>query len=144
AMVRDLREVAERPTWALSASLPAKPAAVVSLISSSLDSSSAPVPVSISVASSTVKSGSQVSATVIVQNKTKLGFNFTYPQGDPLTCLIAVHDAVGKDVKQTGEGTKITAAHAAWKGPAATWELLPGEKQTRQCAVSSLFDMSSP
>src|SRR5262249_24447758 len=35
AMVRDLREVAERPTWALDASLPAKPAAFVSLISSS-------------------------------------------------------------------------------------------------------------
>jgi len=128
----------------LNASLPAQPAAVASLISSSLAPNSARVPASISVAPNVVKSGSKVSVTVVVKNATKLDFNFVYPQGDPLTCVIAVHRSDGTDVKETEEGTKITAAHAAWKGSPASYELRPGEKQTRQCAVSTLFDMSSP
>ena len=144
ALVRDLRGVAEQSTWALNASVPAKPEAVATLISAALDPNSAPVPASISVAPNVVKSGSNISATVIVKNSTKLDFNFLYPQGDPLACAIAVRRSDGKDVKETQEGTKITAAHAGWKGPPASYELHPGEKQTRQCAVSTLFDMSIP
>ena len=148
ALVRELREVAERPTWALNASLPAKQqemvtAAPVSLISSSPDSNLDVVPVSISVAPTVVKSGFQISATVTVKNTTKGDFNFVYPQGDPLTCVIAVQHPDGTDVKQTEEGAKIIAAHTSWKGPAASYQLRPGEKQTRECAVSTLFDMSS-
>lgn len=143
ALVRELREVAERPTWALNASLPANPAAVASLISSSPNSNSDVVPVNISVTPTVVKSGLQISATVIVKNTTKGDFNFVYPQGDPLTCVIAVQHPDGTDVKQTEEGTRIIAAHTSWKGPAASYQLHPGERQTRQCAVSTLFDMSS-
>ena len=144
ALVRDLRGVAEAPTWALNASLPAKPGAVASLISSAPDSNTEFIPASISVAPVSAKSGSKVSATVIVNNTTKQVFNFVYPQGDPLTCVIVVHRADGTEVKETEEGTKIIAAHVAWKGRSASYELNPGDKQTRQCSVSSLFDMSSP
>ncbi|HET9282563.1 MAG TPA: hypothetical protein VFR24_11440 [Candidatus Angelobacter sp.] len=148
ALVRDLREVAERPTWALNASLPAKQqemvtAAPVSLISSSSSSTADVVPVSISLTPAVVKSGLKISATVIVKNSTKGDFNFVYPQGDPLTCVIAVQHPDGTDVKQTEEGARIIAAHTLWKGPAASYQLHPGEKQTRECAVSTLFDMSS-
>jgi hypothetical protein len=151
-MVAQVRDVAAMPTWALDTSLPAlpaEPARVATAISNAHPAGAHPAAmdallVSISVPSNTVKSGSSISATVIVKNATKQNFNFVYPQDDPLTCVIAVRDADGNAAKDTEEGLKIRQAHATWQGSATGYELRPREKQTRQCAVSSLFEMTAP
>ncbi len=146
-VVAELRELVATPTWALDASLPALPAQptpVAKMISAAHPITTDAVPVSISVPATVVKSGSSISATVIVKNTSKQSFSFAYPQDDPLTCVIDVRDADGNAARDTKEGLRIRQDHATWQGPEIGYDLRPGEKQTRQCAVSSLFEMSAP
>jgi hypothetical protein len=91
-----------------------------------------------------MKAGSKLAATVIVNNTSKQSLEFAFPKDDPLSCVLSVQDANGKDVKETQEGARMREAYAAWQGPMATYVLRPGEKQTRECPVSSLFDISNP
>lgn len=145
-VVAELREVAETPTWAANTTLPGAggtPAAV-SLISAADVAAVPQIPVTISVPSPVVKSGAEVQTTVTLKNSFKTDLVFRYPNGDPLTCLLTVKDANGAEVANTAEGSQLKQAHSTWQGQALSYVLHPGEKQTRQCSVSALYEIKQP
>lgn len=152
-LVGSIREVAERPTWLLDASVPATApapaptmitgAAAASAISAQFAALPA-IPVIISAQNKVVKPGSEVRIDVTVKNASKQNLDFAYPAGDPLTCLLVVRDAGGNMVADTEEGRRLKAAHAGWQGRPVAYNLQPGEAQNRQCSVSKLFDISHP
>lgn len=145
SLVAQMRDLAGRATWDLSATIPAQSSVVVPPIPAiNTSASGPPIPVNISVPSASLKAGNELSAVVTVKNATKQDFTFIYPQGDPLTCVVAVHDADGNPAKDTKAGSRIREAHQAWQGPPQTYKLLPGEKQTRTCAVSKFFELDHP
>lgn len=145
-VITELREIAETPTWAANATLPAtgRTPAAVSLISTANAVAQLPVPVTISFPSTVVSSGTEVEATVTLKNNFKMDLGFKYPAGDPLTCLLTVRNANGNEVANTAEGSQLKQAHSTWQGQAQSYVLHPGEKQTRQCAVSALYKITQP
>jgi hypothetical protein len=102
-----------------------------------------PLPITIS-APATAKSGSAIRISATVKNTAKFDIRFEYPSGDPLTCVVAVRDAAGNPVADTDQGRKLKAEHTSWQGQPVSYALNPGESQTRECAVSDLYDMSPP
>ena len=141
-MVAVVRELAERPTWNVNDSIAAtpQPAPVTMTV---IPSAEPPIPITISGPSETVKSGSNFQVKVTVRNMFKQDLKFTYPSDDPLTCMVAVHNAKGELVSDTLAGTRLKTAHAGWKAQPASYTLNPGETQTRQCEVSDLYDMTA-
>jgi len=102
-----------------------------------------PILVSITTANNNVKSGSPVQIKVTMKNAADFVVAFAYPSGDPLTCVVAVRDANGKTVADTEKGRQLKSQHAAAQGAEAKYTLNPGETQTRECAVSDLYDMTA-
>jgi hypothetical protein len=140
-LVNEIRALADTPTWPAVASIPANPAASASgaLVTD--------VPVSATVSAiagkSVVKSGSAVKVEVAVKNGLKReDLDFTYREGDPLTCMVAVRDSLGNLIPATEQGRKVNEAHASWQGRSLVYSLHPGEIKRRECAVSELYDMS--
>jgi hypothetical protein len=152
-LVGSLREVAERPTWLLDATAPASaPVPTNGPTPSASDAASAhlailslpPIPVTISPVNKIVKPGSEARINVTVRNTSKQAWDFTYPAGDPLTCLTVVRAANGSLASDSEEGRRLKAAHAGWQGRPLAYNLQPGETQNRECAVGELYDMSHP
>lgn len=143
-LVGAVREIAERPTWALNASIPATE--VVNppvLMGASAAPSGTSIPVTISTPNEIVKSGSPVKVNVTLTNGSRRDLNFVYPAGDPLTCMIVVRDVNGNTLANSEEGRKLKDEHKAWQGRPLSYSLHPGEIQRRECAVSELYDMTS-
>jgi hypothetical protein len=146
----ELRALVATPTWTAGASISAKPVAssshaAIPLASSSgreEESSAALVPATISAQKSVVKSGAQVRIAVAVKNSSKQDLDFGFPEGDPLTCLIAVRNDDGKLVSATEHGRVLQVAHASSRGRRLEYSLHPGETQRRECPVSEIYDMS--
>lgn len=138
-LLSEFRAVAGTPTWTATAGIPANPRAVPL---QPVSRSAGLVSATISVAKSVVKSGSELKVDVAVKNSLKQDLNFTYPQGDPLTCMLAVRDADGNTAPVTEEGRKLQEAHSTWQGTPVGYSLHPGEIQRRECPVSELYDLS--
>jgi hypothetical protein len=137
-LVVQFRIVAETTTWSAGASIPADPRAAASESPATAGLLSA----TISMPKNVVKSGSAVRVEVAVKNSLKEDLDFRYPEGDPLTCVIAVRDADGNAAPITEQGRKLKEAHGNWRGRPVAYSLLPGETQRRECTVSELDDMS--
>ena len=142
-MVATVRELADRPTWDANASIAARPQ-LAPVAVTAIPSADPGIPITISVPSDTVKSGSELQVKVTVRNMSKQDLKFSYPSDDPLTCMVAVHNAKGELVSDTPAGARLKSAHAEWKAQPASYTLNPGETQTRQCDVSHLYDMTAP
>jgi hypothetical protein len=141
-LVNEVRAVAETPTWAADASIPARPPAIALLaVSGSLTGA---VSATLSAKKSVLKSGAELKVEVAVKNSLKQDLNFAFPEGDPLTCVITVRDADGKMAPVTEQGRRLQEAHAAQQGRPMAYSLHPGETQRRECAVSELYDLSHP
>jgi hypothetical protein len=143
-LVAQVRELSERPTWVTDASTSAAPRPAVPGTVGTQASTAAPIPVTISTPGTAVKSGSNIRVGVTLRNASKQDYDFTYATGDPLTCMIAVRDAQGNMAADTAQGRKTKDMHATWRGQPLTYSLQPGETQTRDCAVSELYDMTHP
>jgi hypothetical protein len=157
-LVRDLRFVAERPTWTADATVPATGEALIPATMrpevpawaatpariGTQASTAAPLPVTVSLAANVVKSGAEVRVDVTLKNTSKMNFDFIYAGGDPLRCLVAVHDASGNPAAETEQGRALQARHAGWNGPPMRYSLAPGETQTRACTVSDVYDLTHP
>ena len=146
-LVDAIRDIAERPAWGATASFPASTVtstAATPLIAAGGQSTVPAIPVTISIPSPAIKSGSDVRVHVTVKNSSKQDFKFIYPSGDPLKCDVAVRRLDGSMSVETQDGAKAREAHASWRGSPMTYSLRPGETQTRDCEVSSLYDMTQP
>lgn len=145
ALVSQVRTLAGTPTWPANASVAATMRAPASSQGTAAPGANGPaIPISISVARNTVKSGSSVSVNVTLKNSTKQDLAFSYPSADPLTCMVVVRDASGNAVADTKLGQTLKSQHSAWQRPLVSYTLNPGETQSRECAVSDLYDLSSP
>ena len=144
-LVEAIRDLAERPTWGATASLPSKTitSAATPVIGTS-QSSGPVIPVTISLSSTVIRSGAEVRVQVTVKNSSKQDYNFRYPSGDPLKCVVGVRRPDGSMSIESQEGAKAKAAHASWRGSPLSYSLHPGETQTRDCQVSSWYDMTQP
>jgi hypothetical protein len=145
-LAAQIRDLAETPTWATDASIGAAvpaPASIPAIVGTQA-STAAPIPVAISAANHTVKSGSDVRISVTVKNASKQNYDFIYPAGDPLRCMVAVRDDQGNMAADTEDGRRMKETHATWQGRRLAYNLQPGEIQTRECVVSELYDMTRP
>jgi hypothetical protein len=145
-LVSQLRGVADTPTWELAATgnvvpmpVPVRP----QLISAS-PINAAPIPVTLSLTKNVVKSGEKIAIHVRLKNSSRQDLNFSYPEGDPLTCVVAVHDENGNAVADTKLGLALKAQHAGLERPPVSYAIHPGEAQTRDCNVNDLYQMSPP
>ncbi|HEY2390749.1 MAG TPA: hypothetical protein VGK22_06220 [Candidatus Angelobacter sp.] len=161
SLVTEIRDFTMRPTWAMNASLPPQPGAPLAFTPAyaaaqpgPMNASPSSLPHIGSVSSLaglvhlsvpfSVKSGTKIMADVTVTNSTQQDLQFYYTQGDPLGCAVTVQGENGKGVNPTTEGAKALATHAAFNGQRQTYVLHPREKQTRQCELSTLYDMTAP
>lgn len=92
----------------------------------------------------TAKAGAEIRIQVTVKNTAHFDIRFDYAWGDPLRCMVVVRDSGGNMVADTERGRNLKSEHADWQGQAVSYALNPGESQTRECAVSDLYDMSTP
>lgn len=145
-LVSQFRGVADTPTWELTATSTVVPIRVPlrpQLIGAS-PISAAPIPVTLSLTKNVFKAGEKVDIHVRLKNNSKQDLNFSYPEGDPLTCMVAVHDESGKAVADTELGLALNAQHAGLERPPVSYAIHPGEAQTRDCNVNDLYQMSAP
>jgi hypothetical protein len=139
-LVSQMRMAAETPTWAADASIPARQQAVSS--PTAPQSLAGLISAAISTQKNIVKSGAALKVEVVVKNSLKQDLNFTYTEGDPLTCVIAVRDADGKMAPLTEQGRKLQEAHSTLRGRTLSYSLHTGEAQIRECVVSDLYELS--
>lgn len=145
-LVSQFRGIADTPTWDLAAAstvVPMRAPLQPQLISAS-PMNAAPIPVTLSLTKNVVRAGEKIDIHVRLKNSSRQDLNFSYPEGDPLTCVVAVHDENGNAVADTKLGLALKAQHAGLERPPASYAIHPGEAQTRDCNVSDLYEMSAP
>ena len=145
-LISQFRGVADTPTWEVTAAstvvpmrVPLRPQPI-----GALPMNAAAIPATISVTKNVVKAGEEIEIHVRLKNSSRQDLNFSYPEGDPLTCIVAVQDENGNAIADTKLGMALKAQHAGLERPPASYAIHPGEAQTRDCNVSDLYQMSAP
>ncbi|MGC2694510.1 MAG: DUF4136 domain-containing protein [Candidatus Angelobacter sp.] len=145
-LIPQLRGVADTPTWELAAITTAVPMLVSARPQMARASpiNATPIPAIISLTKNVVKAGEKIDIHVRLKNSSRQELNFSYPEGDPLTCMVAVHDENGNAAADTKLGLALKAQHAGLQRPPLSYTIHPGEAQTRDCNVNDLYQMSAP
>ncbi|HEY2362014.1 MAG TPA: hypothetical protein VGK36_12915 [Candidatus Angelobacter sp.] len=145
-LMSQFRGVADTPTWELAVAstvVPMRGPLRPQLVGAS-PINAAPIPVTLSLTKNVVRSGEKINIHVRLKNSSRQDLNFSYPEGDPLTCIVAVHDENGNPVADTKLGLALKAQHAQLERPPVSYAIHPGEAQTRDCNVNDLYQMSPP
>jgi hypothetical protein len=145
-LISQLRGVADTPTWELAATTTAVPMPVpvrAQLVGASAMNAT-PVPATISLTRDVVKAGDRIDIHVRLKNSSRQDLNFSYPEGDPLTCMVAVHGENGNAVADTKLGLALKAQHDGLQRPPLSYTIHPGEALTRDCNVNDLYQTSAP
>jgi hypothetical protein len=98
----------------------------------------------VSLTKNVVKAGEKIDIHVRLKNSSRQDLNFSYPEGDPLTCGVAVYDDNRNAVADTRLGLRLKEQHAGLERPPVSYSIHPGEAQTRDCNVNELYQMSAP
>jgi hypothetical protein len=145
-LVSQFRGLADTPTWELTATTIAipMPGALRPKLAGASPINAAPIPLTLSLTKNVFKAGEKIDIHVRLKNSSRQDLNFSYPEGDPLTCMVAVHDESGNAVANTKLGLALNAQHAGLQRPPVSYAIHPGEAQTRDCNVNDLYEMSAP